>query len=204
MVVTYPAGDLTSTGLIRDPDYIPPRKPYSFHAMLDGILQFSAQTLVDNGRLSFWMPTASDEDQEIPIPTHPYLEIVSVSTQSFNKCAPACPSQQRSGNWTNSRCARVTATHHLPPNSRQGGRSRSHESMGEGETGRPNRRRAEPIPTGLLQQVRDRKGRKEAKMSLRYPVSMYNETAPSNRPQPSPEQHPLPSPKPLTKPQFRT
>jgi tRNA (guanine10-N2)-methyltransferase len=54
--------------------------------MLDTILQFSAQTLVDNGRLSFWMPTANDEDQEIPVPTHPYLEIVSVCTQTFNKC----------------------------------------------------------------------------------------------------------------------
>ncbi|KAL2129545.1 hypothetical protein VTI74DRAFT_7629 [Chaetomium olivicolor] len=71
--------------MYKNPDFIPPRKPYSFLAMLDGILQFSAQTLVDNGRLSFWMPTANDEDQEIPVPTHPYLEIVSVCTQTFNK-----------------------------------------------------------------------------------------------------------------------
>jgi tRNA (guanine10-N2)-methyltransferase len=54
--------------------------------MLDGILQFSAQTLVDNGRLSFWMPTANDENQEIPVPSHPYLETVAVCTQTFNKC----------------------------------------------------------------------------------------------------------------------
>ncbi|AEO55069.1 hypothetical protein MYCTH_2298473 [Thermothelomyces thermophilus ATCC 42464] len=71
--------------MYKNPDFIPPRKPYSFLAMLDGILQFSAQTLVDNGRLSFWMPTANDEDQEIPVPTHPYLEIVAVCTQTFNK-----------------------------------------------------------------------------------------------------------------------
>ncbi|KAL2189928.1 tRNA guanosine-2'-O-methyltransferase [Thermothelomyces heterothallicus CBS 203.75] len=71
--------------MYKSPDFIPPRKPYSFLAMLDGILQFSAQTLVDNGRLSFWMPTANDEDQEIPVPTHPYLEIVAVCTQTFNK-----------------------------------------------------------------------------------------------------------------------
>ena len=70
----------------RDPDFIPPRKPYSFLAMLDDILQFSAQTLVDGGRLSFWMPTANDENQEIAVPTHPYLEVVSVCTQVFNKC----------------------------------------------------------------------------------------------------------------------
>ncbi|KAK3688332.1 hypothetical protein B0T22DRAFT_439886 [Podospora appendiculata] len=67
------------------PEFVPPKKPYSFLAMLDDILQFSAQTLVDNGRLSFWTPTANDEDQEIPIPTHPYLEIVNVCTQVFNK-----------------------------------------------------------------------------------------------------------------------
>ncbi|KAK3306839.1 S-adenosyl-L-methionine-dependent methyltransferase [Chaetomium strumarium] len=71
--------------MYKNPDFIPPRKPYSFQAMLDNILQFSAQTLVDNGRLSFWMPTANDEDQEIPVPTHPYLEMVSVCTQPFNK-----------------------------------------------------------------------------------------------------------------------
>lgn len=54
--------------------------------MLDDILQFAAETLVDNGRLSFWMPTANDEEQEIAIPTHPYLEMVAVCTQTFNKC----------------------------------------------------------------------------------------------------------------------
>ncbi|KAH6635083.1 S-adenosyl-L-methionine-dependent methyltransferase [Chaetomium sp. MPI-SDFR-AT-0129] len=71
--------------MYKDPDFIPPRKPYGFLAMLDDILQFSAQTLVDNGRLSFWMPTANDENQEVPVPTHPYLEIVAVCVQTFNK-----------------------------------------------------------------------------------------------------------------------
>ena len=46
--------------------------------MLDDILNFAANTLVDDGRLSFWMPTANDEDQEIPVPTHPYMEVVVV------------------------------------------------------------------------------------------------------------------------------
>ncbi|KAL2200729.1 S-adenosyl-L-methionine-dependent methyltransferase [Corynascus similis CBS 632.67] len=71
--------------MYKNPDFIPPRKPYSFLAMLDGILRFSAQTLVDDGRLSFWMPTANDENQEIPVPTHPYLEVVAICTQTFNK-----------------------------------------------------------------------------------------------------------------------
>jgi hypothetical protein len=54
--------------------------------MLDDILDFSALSLVDDGRLSFWMPTANDEDQEIKIPQHPSLEIISVCTQAFNRC----------------------------------------------------------------------------------------------------------------------
>jgi tRNA (guanine10-N2)-methyltransferase len=70
----------------REPDYVPPKRPYSFHAMLDNILDFAASTLVDHGRLSFWMPTANDEDHEIAIPEHPRLQMVSVCTQVFHKC----------------------------------------------------------------------------------------------------------------------
>ncbi|KUI61734.1 tRNA (guanine(10)-N2)-methyltransferase [Cytospora mali] len=69
----------------KDPNFVPPKKPYSFLAMLDDILQFAAETLVDGGRLSFWMPTANDEDQEIETPTHPCLEIVNVCVQPFNR-----------------------------------------------------------------------------------------------------------------------
>jgi tRNA (guanine10-N2)-methyltransferase len=72
--------------LRRKPTYVPPKKPYSFLVMLDDILSFAAETLVDEGRLSFWMPTANDEDQEIPVPSHPHMEVVSVCTQPFNKC----------------------------------------------------------------------------------------------------------------------
>lgn len=75
--------------MTRDPNYVPPKKPYSFLAMLDDILVFASETLVDNGRLSFWMPTANDEELEIPVPRHPYLEIVDVCTQPFNKCKPS-------------------------------------------------------------------------------------------------------------------
>ncbi|RYC59038.1 hypothetical protein CHU98_g7169 [Xylaria longipes] len=71
--------------MYRDPAFIPPKKPYSFIAMLDDILNFATDMLVDNGRLSFWMPTANDEDQEIAIPTHPCLDVVVVCTQVFNK-----------------------------------------------------------------------------------------------------------------------
>jgi tRNA G10 N-methylase Trm11 len=78
----------------RAPDYVPPKKPYSFLAMLDDILIFSSETLVDGGRLSFWMPTANDEEQEIAIPTHPCLELVSACVQPFYKCM--VPKEQRS------------------------------------------------------------------------------------------------------------
>jgi tRNA (guanine10-N2)-methyltransferase len=69
----------------KDPTYIPPKRPYSFVAMLHDILVFAANTLVDNGRLSMWMPTANDEDIELIIPTNPFLELVSVCVQPFNK-----------------------------------------------------------------------------------------------------------------------
>ncbi|KAI1441884.1 tRNA guanosine-2'-O-methyltransferase [Annulohypoxylon stygium] len=69
----------------KNASFVPPKKPYSFTAMLDDILNFASDTLVDNGRLSFWMPTANDEEQEIPVPTHPCLSIVVVCTQVFNR-----------------------------------------------------------------------------------------------------------------------
>ncbi|KAF9873713.1 RNA methylase family protein [Colletotrichum karsti] len=69
----------------KDTDFIAPKKPYSFLAMLDDILEFASDTLVDGGRLSFWMPTANDEEQEIPVPEHPRLEIVVMCVQPFNK-----------------------------------------------------------------------------------------------------------------------
>jgi tRNA (guanine10-N2)-methyltransferase len=70
----------------RQEGYVPPKKPYSFLAMLDDILDFAALSLVENGRLSFWMPTSNDQDEEIHAPTHPCLVITSICTQSFNKC----------------------------------------------------------------------------------------------------------------------
>ncbi|KAI8936359.1 hypothetical protein NX059_006771 [Plenodomus lindquistii] len=67
------------------PGYIPPKKPYSFTALLDDILAFAVTTLVEDGRISMWMPTANDEDIELIIPSHPCLELTSVCVQAFNK-----------------------------------------------------------------------------------------------------------------------
>ncbi|KAF2463138.1 tRNA guanosine-2'-O-methyltransferase [Lindgomyces ingoldianus] len=65
--------------------YIPPKRPYSFTALLDDILAFAAETLVEGGRLSMWVPTANDEDVELVIPVNPRLRIMSVCVQRFNK-----------------------------------------------------------------------------------------------------------------------
>lgn len=57
--------------------------------MLDDILEFATATLVGGGRLSLWMPTANNEDEELAIPGNQHLEIVSVCVQPFNKCRPS-------------------------------------------------------------------------------------------------------------------
>jgi tRNA (guanine10-N2)-methyltransferase len=84
-------------------DYVPPKRPYSFLRMLDDILEFGVNVLVDGGRLCMWMPVAgapeeadpgaggegekdSQEAEEYAIPQHPGLEVVSECTQYFNKC----------------------------------------------------------------------------------------------------------------------
>ncbi|KAI5308045.1 hypothetical protein KEM55_006717 [Ascosphaera atra] len=67
--------------------YIPPKKPYGFSSMIDDILDFAAITLVPDGRISFWMPTANEDDVELEVPSNPNLELVSVCVQVFNKWA---------------------------------------------------------------------------------------------------------------------
>ena len=70
----------------RQDKYIPPKRPYSFEALLSDILGFAANTLVEDGRLGMWMPTANEEEVELVIPEHEALELVSVCVQPFNKC----------------------------------------------------------------------------------------------------------------------
>ncbi|KIW12967.1 hypothetical protein PV08_08154 [Exophiala spinifera] len=71
------------------PGYIAPKKPYSFTRMLDDILDFATRTLVDGGRLAFWMPSANEnesgEEESTLIPTHPHLELKHECIQRFNK-----------------------------------------------------------------------------------------------------------------------
>jgi tRNA (guanine10-N2)-methyltransferase len=71
------------------PGFIAPKKPYSFTRMLDDILDFTAMTLVDGGRLAFWMPSANEnemgEEVATVIPTHRHLELKHECVQRFNK-----------------------------------------------------------------------------------------------------------------------
>lgn len=76
---------------------MPPKRPYSFEKMLADLLQFALSHLVDNGRLSFWMPTANDEDVFLAIPERAGMELVSVCQQPFNKC----PGFQSTNLWFN-------------------------------------------------------------------------------------------------------
>lgn len=70
----------------RQDKYIPPKRPYSFEALLSDILAFAANMLVEDGRLGMWMPTANEEEVELVVPEHAALEVVSVCVQPFNKC----------------------------------------------------------------------------------------------------------------------
>ncbi|AGO11620.1 AaceriADL161Cp [[Ashbya] aceris (nom. inval.)] len=67
------------------PEYIPTKKPCSLDAMLDQLLQFSAERLPIGGRLAFWMPTANDDNVETVVPLHPNLELLYNCEQEFNK-----------------------------------------------------------------------------------------------------------------------
>lgn len=138
----------------RSGTYIPPKKPYSFLVMLDDILQFATDMLVDNGRISFWMPTANDNDQEIAVPTHPSLVIVSMCVQPFNKCE--C--RRLRVNIHLSDIARVPETHHLSSFAGQRGRRREARCVEAEAALWHNGGRAEPVPRELLQGFQKRRG----------------------------------------------
>lgn len=65
------------------PGYVAPKKPYSFERMLDDILIFASETLVVDGRLAFWMPSANEDDEMLEIPKHGHLELMECCVQRF-------------------------------------------------------------------------------------------------------------------------
>ncbi|KAK9475069.1 S-adenosyl-L-methionine-dependent methyltransferase [Dipodascopsis tothii] len=81
MLATVDSGD--KSHLL--PDYIPPKKPYHFDALLIDLVEFSAVHLVDNGRMCCWIPVSNDDYRDVDIPTHPDLEIVANCVQVFSK-----------------------------------------------------------------------------------------------------------------------
>lgn len=66
-------------------DYIPPKKPFEFGKMMDALLAFAADRLVEGGRLAFWMPTANQDYTDAEIPLHEDLELRSNCVQDFNQ-----------------------------------------------------------------------------------------------------------------------
>ena len=67
------------------PGFIAPKRPYSFNRMLSDIMDFAARSLVNGGRLAFWMPCANDADEDFPVPWHGMLELRHSCIQVFNK-----------------------------------------------------------------------------------------------------------------------
>ena len=67
------------------PGYVAPKKPYSFERMLNDLLAFAADTLVEGGRLAFWMPSANEDDDVLETPSHEMLEMVECCVQRFYK-----------------------------------------------------------------------------------------------------------------------
>ncbi|AOW02842.1 uncharacterized protein YALI1_C19510g [Yarrowia lipolytica] len=71
-------------------DYIPPKKPFEFGKMMDALLSFSAERLVEDGRLAFWMPTANQDYTDAEIPLHEDLELICNCVQDFNQWSRRC------------------------------------------------------------------------------------------------------------------
>ncbi|BFZ64820.1 hypothetical protein YB2330_005973 [Saitoella coloradoensis] len=80
---------LLRTGIYshEQPDYHPPMKPYELSEVMVDLLGFSATRLNDGGRLVLWLPTVTDEYQDVDIPTHPNMTLLYNSVQDFGKWA---------------------------------------------------------------------------------------------------------------------
>jgi len=65
--------------------YIPPTKPYELSNLVVDLVLFSRYMLKVNGRLVFFLPTVTDEYEEVDIHTMlcPGMEVISNSLQDF-------------------------------------------------------------------------------------------------------------------------
>ncbi|KAI9613951.1 hypothetical protein H4Q26_009805 [Puccinia striiformis f. sp. tritici PST-130] len=67
------------------PDYVPPSKPWEMSEVLDGLLLFASQMLKPNGRLVYWLPTASQDYNHSDLPHLNGLKLIANSCQDFGK-----------------------------------------------------------------------------------------------------------------------
>lgn len=68
-----------------DQAYIPPTKPYELSELVSDLVLFSRAMLKPRGRLIFFLPTVSEEYEEIDIDTmmRDGMEVVANSLQDF-------------------------------------------------------------------------------------------------------------------------
>ncbi|KAA1117778.1 hypothetical protein PGT21_023036 [Puccinia graminis f. sp. tritici] len=67
------------------PDYVPPSKPWEMSEVLEGLLEFALRMLKPNGRLVYWLPTASQDYSHADVPQRNDLRLVANSCQDFGK-----------------------------------------------------------------------------------------------------------------------
>ena len=69
----------------RKSTYIPPTRPYELSDLAQDLVYLARYLLRPNGRLVFFLPTVTDEYQDVDIPTCDGMEVVANSLQDFGK-----------------------------------------------------------------------------------------------------------------------
>jgi len=71
--------------LYRKPTYIPPTRPYELADLAQDLLYFARYMLKPGGRLVFFLPTVTDEYQDVDVPQAEGMELIANSLQDFGK-----------------------------------------------------------------------------------------------------------------------
>ncbi|KDQ21877.1 hypothetical protein BOTBODRAFT_99027 [Botryobasidium botryosum FD-172 SS1] len=69
----------------KDGTYIPPTKPYELSELAADLVTLSRYLLKPGGRLVFFLPTVTDEYEEVDVPTCEGMTLVANSMQNFGK-----------------------------------------------------------------------------------------------------------------------
>lgn len=67
------------------PTYIPPTRPYELADLTQDLVYFARYMLKPGGRLVFFLPTVTDEYQDVDIPQAEGMELIANSLQDFGK-----------------------------------------------------------------------------------------------------------------------